>query len=126
VGTPLCIPTKEYIDTGKIASIEINHKQVDVATKGQKVAIKVCTIICSSTILSLTFLGVLFFIFLLCCDQIVANNSDEQQRSFGRHFDMEDELVSHVSRRSIDILKQNYRVSPKSLCYLVVHVQYDR
>ncbi|KAL6610666.1 hypothetical protein ACP70R_040635 [Stipagrostis hirtigluma subsp. patula] len=80
VGTPLCIPTKEYIDIGKIASIEINHKQVDTATKGQKVAIK-----------------------------IIANNSDEQQKSFGRHFDMEDELVSRISRRSIDILKQNYR-----------------
>ncbi|GJN15388.1 hypothetical protein PR202_gb02298 [Eleusine coracana subsp. coracana] len=84
VGTPLCIPTKECIDIGKIASIEINHKQVDMATKGQKVAIK-----------------------------IIGNNSDEQQRSFGRHFDMEDELVSHISRRSIDILKQNYRASPK-------------
>nr|CAB3464266.1 unnamed protein product [Digitaria exilis] len=83
VGTPLCIPTKEFIDIGKIASIEINHKQVDMATKGQKVAIK-----------------------------IIANNTDEQQRSFGRHFDMEDELVSRISRRSIDILKQNYRVSP--------------
>ncbi|CAL4909863.1 unnamed protein product [Urochloa decumbens] len=80
VGTPLCIPTKEFIDIGKIASIEINHKQVDMATKGQKVAIK-----------------------------IIANNSDEQQRSFGRHFEMEDELVSRISRRSIDILKQNYR-----------------
>ncbi|TVU01954.1 hypothetical protein EJB05_52603 [Eragrostis curvula] len=82
IGTPLCIPTKEFIDIGKIASIEINHKQVDMATKGQKVAIK-----------------------------IIANNSDEQQRSFGRHFDMEDELVSRISRRSIDILKQNYRAS---------------
>ncbi|AQK92576.1 eukaryotic translation initiation factor 2 (eIF-2) family protein [Zea mays] len=80
VGTPLCIPSKEFIDIGKIASVEINHKQVDMATKGQKVAIK-----------------------------IIANNSDEQQRSFGRHFDMEDELVSRISRRSIDILKQNYR-----------------
>ncbi|KAJ1264371.1 hypothetical protein BS78_09G258100 [Paspalum vaginatum] len=80
VGTPLCIPSKESIDIGKIASIEINHKQVDMATKGQKVAIK-----------------------------IIANNSDEQQRSFGRHFDMEDELVSRISRRSIDILKENYR-----------------
>ena len=46
MGTPLCIPTKEYIDIGKIASIEINHKQVDMATKGQKVAIKVGAIIC--------------------------------------------------------------------------------
>jgi translation initiation factor 5B len=49
VGTPLCIPSKEFIDIGKIASIEINHKQVDTATKGQKVAIKVCTVIGSAT-----------------------------------------------------------------------------
>ncbi|RRT77136.1 hypothetical protein B296_00003633 [Ensete ventricosum] len=40
VGTPICIPSREFIDIGKIASIEINHKHVDVATKGQKVAIK--------------------------------------------------------------------------------------
>lgn len=80
VGTPICIPSREYIDIGKIASIEINHKQVDTATKGQKVAIK-----------------------------IVSSNSEEQQKMFGRHFDMEDELVSHITRRSIDILKANYR-----------------
>ena len=30
---------------------------------------------------------------------------------FGRHFEIEDELVSHISRRSIDVLKTNYRVS---------------
>ncbi|KAL5231905.1 hypothetical protein ABZP36_030681 [Zizania latifolia] len=80
VGTPLCIPTREYIDIGKIASVEINHKQVDVATKGQKVAIK-----------------------------IIGSNPDEQQKSFGRHFEMEDELVSRITRRSIDLLKENYR-----------------
>ena len=41
VGTPICIPSRGFIDIGRIASIEINHKQVDVAKKGQQVAIKV-------------------------------------------------------------------------------------
>ncbi|XP_008808243.2 eukaryotic translation initiation factor 5B-like [Phoenix dactylifera] len=80
VGTPICIPSRDFIDIGRIASIEINHKHVDVATKGQKVAIK-----------------------------IVGSNSEEQQKMYGRHFDIDDELVSHISRRSIDTLKANYR-----------------
>lgn len=46
----------------------------------------------------------------LCLLQIIASNPEEQ-KMFGRHFDMEDELVSHISRKSIDILKTNYRVS---------------
>lgn len=46
MGTPICIPSRDFIDIGRIASIEINHKQVDVATKGQKVAIKVMTKCC--------------------------------------------------------------------------------
>jgi hypothetical protein len=41
VGTPLTIPSKDFIDIGKIASIEINDTQVDMATKGQMVTIKV-------------------------------------------------------------------------------------
>lgn len=80
VGTPICIPAREFIDIGRIASIENNHKPVDSAKKGQKVAIK-----------------------------IVGSNPEEQQKMFGRHFEIEDELVSHISRRSIDILKANYR-----------------
>ncbi|XP_062101300.1 eukaryotic translation initiation factor 5B [Humulus lupulus] len=80
VGTPICIPQKDFIDIGRIASIENNHKPVDTAKKGQKVAIK-----------------------------IVGSNSEEQQKMFGRHFEIEDELVSHISRKSIDILKTNYR-----------------
>ncbi|XP_010937547.1 uncharacterized protein [Elaeis guineensis] len=80
VGTPICIPSKDFIDIGRIASIEINHKQVDTATKGQKVAIK-----------------------------IAGSSSEEQQKMYGRHFEIDDELVSHISRRSIDILKANYR-----------------
>jgi len=42
VGTPICVPVKDFIDIGKIASIENNHKPVDIAKKGQMVAIKVC------------------------------------------------------------------------------------
>ncbi|XP_026402507.1 eukaryotic translation initiation factor 5B-like [Papaver somniferum] len=80
IGTPICIPSRDFIDIGRIASIEINHKQVDTAKKGQKVAIK-----------------------------IASGNPEEQQKMFGRHFEMEDELVSHITRKSIDILKANYR-----------------
>nr|XP_016462320.1 PREDICTED: eukaryotic translation initiation factor 5B-like [Nicotiana tabacum]XP_016462321.1 PREDICTED: eukaryotic translation initiation factor 5B-like [Nicotiana tabacum] len=80
VGTPICIPQREFIDIGRIASIENNHKPVDYAKKGQQVAIK-----------------------------IVGTNPEEQQKMFGRHFDIEDELVSKISRRSIDILKANFR-----------------
>ncbi|KAL8134438.1 uncharacterized protein LOC141712925 [Apium graveolens] len=80
VGTPICIPQKDFIDIGRIASIENNHKPVDTAKKGSKVAIK-----------------------------IIGSNPDEQQKMFGRHFEIEDELVSHLSRRSLDILKENYR-----------------
>ncbi|XP_010270316.1 PREDICTED: eukaryotic translation initiation factor 5B-like [Nelumbo nucifera] len=80
VGTPICIPSRDFIDIGRIASIEINHKQVDVAKKGQKVAIK-----------------------------IASTNPEEQQKMYGRHFEENDELVSHITRRSIDVLKANYR-----------------
>ncbi|GMN55543.1 hypothetical protein TIFTF001_024661 [Ficus carica] len=83
VGTPICIPQREFIDIGRIASIENNHTPVDIAKKGQKVAIK-----------------------------IVGSNPEEQQKMFGRHFELEDELVSHISRRSIDLLKANYRDDP--------------
>ncbi|XP_010263484.1 PREDICTED: eukaryotic translation initiation factor 5B-like [Nelumbo nucifera] len=80
VGTPICVPSRDFIDIGRIASIEINHRQVDVAKKGQKVAIK-----------------------------IASTNPEEQQKMYGRHFEEDDELVSHITRRSIDVLKDNYR-----------------
>ncbi|KAH6765156.1 eukaryotic translation initiation factor 2 family protein [Perilla frutescens var. frutescens] len=54
---------REFIDIGRIASIEKNHKPVDHAKKGQEVAIK-----------------------------IIGSNSEEQQKMFGRHFEIEDQL----------------------------------
>ncbi|XP_058074926.1 uncharacterized protein LOC131223506 [Magnolia sinica] len=80
VGTPICIPSRDFIDIGRIAFIEINHKQVDIAKKGQKVAIK-----------------------------IASTSTEEQQNMYGRHFEIDDELVSHISRKSIDTLKSNYQ-----------------
>ncbi|KAK6130621.1 hypothetical protein DH2020_035596 [Rehmannia glutinosa] len=79
VGTPICVPQRDFIEIGRIASIENNHKPVDYAKKGQKVAIK-----------------------------IIGSNPEEQQKMFGRHFEMEDELVSKISRNSLDALKENY------------------
>ncbi|XP_016466157.1 uncharacterized protein LOC107788926 [Nicotiana tabacum] len=79
VGTPICI-RQSLVDIGRIASIKNNDKPVDSAKKGQKVSIK-----------------------------IVGSNTEEQQKMFGRHFEIEDALVSKISRRSIDILKANFR-----------------
>lgn len=41
--------------------------------------------------------------------KIEGNIPEEKQKMFGRHFEVDDELVSHISRRSIDMLKANYR-----------------
>ncbi|EYU37740.1 hypothetical protein MIMGU_mgv1a019438mg, partial [Erythranthe guttata] len=80
IGTPICVPQKEFIEIGRIASIENNHKPVDYAKKGQTVAIK-----------------------------ITGSNYEEQQKMFGRHFEIHDELVSKISRSSLDALKENYK-----------------
>ncbi|CAB4299542.1 unnamed protein product [Prunus armeniaca] len=67
VGTPICIPQRDFITIGCIASIKNNQRPVDIAKKGMKVSIK-----------------------------IVGTNPDEQQKMYGRHFGIEDELVSHI------------------------------
>ncbi|KAI5079715.1 hypothetical protein GOP47_0005194 [Adiantum capillus-veneris] len=80
VGTPICVPSQEMIDIGRIASMEVNHKVVDTAKKGQAVAMK-----------------------------IAGSTPEEIQKMYGRHFDHQDELVSHITRRSIDVLKESFR-----------------
>lgn len=80
VGTVLCVPSQGFIDLGRIASLEHNHKNVDKATKGQSVAMK-----------------------------IQPQMAVESSRAYGRHFDCKDELVSRVTRRSIDLLKEHFR-----------------
>eukprot|EP01115_Flamella_aegyptia_P011733 TRINITY_DN55_c0_g1_i2.p1 TRINITY_DN55_c0_g1~~TRINITY_DN55_c0_g1_i2.p1 ORF type:complete len:1001 (-),score=301.93 TRINITY_DN55_c0_g1_i2:28-3030(-) len=79
IGTPIVVPAKGFIDLGKVTSIELNHKAQEKAKKGTSVAIK------------------------------IEVPTGEQQKAFGRHFDQEDELVSKISRQSVDLLKANFR-----------------
>lgn len=58
MGTPLCIPSQGGFNLGRIASIELNHKPVDKARKGDSVAMK-----------------------------IEAANASEATKLYGRHFD---------------------------------------
>ncbi|MCL7027719.1 hypothetical protein MKW94_004249 [Papaver nudicaule] len=76
MGTPVCIRSgeSEFIDIGRIISIEINHKEVETAKKGQKVAIKILS-----------------------------------QKIFGKHFTVDNELVSHITRESVEILKAYFQ-----------------
>ncbi|KAH0767898.1 hypothetical protein KY285_003769 [Solanum tuberosum] len=88
VGTPICIPQREFIDIGQIASIENNHRPVTLPRKGRGCPLR----------------------YEAASGVIVGSNCEEIQKMFGRHFEMEDDLVSKVSRRSIDILKANFRI----------------
>uniref|UniRef100_A0A061RKG6 Eukaryotic translation initiation factor 5B n=1 Tax=Tetraselmis sp. GSL018 TaxID=582737 RepID=A0A061RKG6_9CHLO len=80
MGTPICVPSQGKIDLGRVASLEKEHKAVDEARVGDMVAMK-----------------------------LEATNANEGSRLYGRHFDHKDELVSHISRKSIDLLKENFR-----------------
>ncbi|EEA06279.1 eukaryotic translation initiation factor 5B, putative [Cryptosporidium muris RN66] len=78
-GTPLCIPDKDNLMIGKVASVEFNKKTVNEAKKGQEVAIKIQPLGSDTNII------------------------------YGRHFDHNDKLVSRITRESIDILKNHFR-----------------
>jgi len=89
VGTPLCVvkvdpvtQKKEIIPLGKVTSLEINHKSQDIVKKSQAgggVAVKIEHAVYQST------------------------------KMFGRHFDEKDEIYSHVTRQSIDVLKASFK-----------------
>lgn len=79
MGTPICVPTKEFVFIGIVSSIEINNKPVETAQKGQEVCIKIEAI------------------------------PGEPPKMVGRHFEVEDQLVSRISRESIDAVKNYFR-----------------
>ena len=79
VGQPLCVPSKEFCNLGIVTSIEVNHKPVEIATKGQEVSIK------------------------------IENTPGETPKSYDRIFDNTNHRIirSKISRESIDAVK-NY------------------
>ncbi|KAL7747163.1 eukaryotic translation initiation factor 5B [Sorochytrium milnesiophthora] len=84
IGTPLCVVNSdnEMVPLGKVTSIEMNHKPLEIVKRGQAgggVAIKIeCP-------------------------------TYEAPKMIGRHFMENDEIVSKISRQSIDVLKENFR-----------------
>ncbi|XP_027012002.2 eukaryotic translation initiation factor 5B [Tachysurus fulvidraco] len=78
-GTPLCVPTKAFVDIGIVTSIEMNHKPVDTAKKGQEICVKIEPI------------------------------PGESPKMYGRHFEAVDMIVSKITRQSIDALKNWFR-----------------
>ncbi|KAG5892793.1 hypothetical protein JTB14_032667 [Gonioctena quinquepunctata] len=78
-GTPICVPSKDFVDIGVVTSIENNHKSVESARKGMEVCIKIEPV------------------------------PGESPKMFGRHFDETDFLVSKISRQSIDACKDYFR-----------------
>ncbi|TIC20138.1 P-loop containing nucleoside triphosphate hydrolase protein [Wallemia mellicola] len=88
VGTPICVATvngegkKEIVNLGRVGSIEINHKPLDIVKKNQTgagIAVK------------------------------IDNPHNQAPKMVGRHFQESDLLLSHISRKSIDVLKENFR-----------------
>ncbi|CAF1038142.1 unnamed protein product [Didymodactylos carnosus] len=78
LGTPICVPSKDFVDLGRVVSIEKNHKALDVARKGQEVCIK------------------------------IEPTSDEAPKMFSRHFDENDLLISKISSETIAAVKDHF------------------
>lgn len=80
-GTPLCVPSKDFLYIGIVTNIEINHKPIETARKGMTVCIKI----------------------------LPPPPADDTPKLYGRHFDFNDQLVSKISRESIDACKEYFR-----------------
>ncbi|KAL2087809.1 hypothetical protein ACEWY4_016637 [Coilia grayii] len=78
-GTPVCVPSKGFVDIGIVTGIEVNHKAVDSAKKGQEICVKIEPI------------------------------PGESPKMYGRHFEATDIIVSKITRASIDALKNWFR-----------------
>merc|ERR1712232_2943 len=79
LGTPICLPDKEFLEIGRVAGIENNRKAVETAKKGASVCVK------------------------------IEQNTAQTHITYGRHFDHSSMLYSAISRTSIDTLKEHFK-----------------
>jgi translation initiation factor 5B len=90
LGTPLVVPEKmvpdelnpgqdKMLELGRIIGIQKDGTDVQIAKKGQAVCIK------------------------------VQGTAAQAGVTYGRHFDHNNNLVSKLSRKSIDLLKENFK-----------------
>lgn len=81
----------QFLTLGRIGSIELDRKPVDSAKRGQQVAIR-----------------------------ITPTSFTQNQFQVGRQFDENDELVSKLTRESIDLLKEFHRDDMEKKDWLLV------
>lgn len=74
---------KRIVTIGRIGSLQINNKEVEVAKTGDEVCVK------------------------------IEQNLDQDHIAYGRHFSHKDKLYSKLTRKSIDILKRDYKTELK-------------
>eukprot|EP01101_Sappina_pedata_P003817 TRINITY_DN153_c0_g1_i1.p1 TRINITY_DN153_c0_g1~~TRINITY_DN153_c0_g1_i1.p1 ORF type:complete len:961 (-),score=559.34 TRINITY_DN153_c0_g1_i1:13-2895(-) len=77
IGSPLCIqnPDGTFSGIGRVTSIEANKKQVETAPRGAQISVK------------------------------IEPKNDSQKKIYGRHFDHNNVIYSHLSRASLDAIK---------------------
>ena len=78
VGCPICLPSRNNLDLGRVTSIEINNKAVEQGRTGEEVCIKI---------------------------EPFAPTAIYQYK---KHFDHKDTLYSKITRQSLDALKERY------------------
>lgn len=91
VGTPICVPSRECVHLGRIFSIESNHKPVEEARTGMEVCIR------------------------------IDPTDGETPKLYGRHFDLNDLLVSKVCILFFLLLKNSFSI--KFQC-IISHYQF--
>lgn len=78
-GTPICVPSKEFMEIGVVKTIEINNESVEIARDGLEVHLR------------------------------IENVSVDVPKMVGRDFEAKDVIISKISRKSIDACKVHFK-----------------